>query len=72
MLGNPKFNYEDRVKFFITMDGEKIECIGSVFIVDPWGTFEQNEEVSYDIMVDDFKGNKTLFKHVREGEVELC
>ena len=48
MLGKPKFNYDDYVKF--TIDGT--EVMGQIYIIDAYGTFEQNEEVSYDIMVE--------------------
>ena len=40
--------------------------------MDKWGTFEQNEEPSYDVMIEDFdqKGNACLVKHVRESLIK--
>ena len=62
MLGHPKFNYSDIVEFQI--DGEIL--VGVIEIIDAYGTFFQNEEVSYDIYV---KKNKTLYKHIIESKV---
>jgi len=70
MLGNPKFKVNDKVKFKIIVDGFEKEMEGVVAIVDSYGTFFQNEEPSYDIMVDHFLGGeKTLVKHIRESDV---
>lgn len=69
MIGNPKFKVGDVVKFTIRLeDKTPIECVGTVEIVDRYGTFEQNKYVSYDIMVDDWHntGEKMLVKHVTE------
>lgn len=55
----------DKVSFNL---GDK-EYIGEVFIVDRYGTFEQNEEPSYDIMVDNFNGEQCLIKHVRQSSI---
>lgn len=79
MIGKPKFNYGDKVKFVV---GDK-EYVGEVWIIDKFGTFEDDSDVSYDIMVKDaFKegdeyyrpnrNNDCLFKHISEKEVELC
>lgn len=66
MLGKPKYKVDDVVKF--TIDGKEYE--GEVFIVDAYGTFFQNEEVSYDIMVEDSPfGGSCLFKHIRESSL---
>ena len=53
---------------------EKYTLKGHVYIVDAYGTFEQNEESSYDIMVDD--GDfpieyPCLFKHIRESRLKV-
>ena len=42
-----------------------------VHIVDKYGTIEQNEEPSYDIMVDNFLGGKEpcLVKYIRESSI---
>lgn len=71
MLGKPNYNYGDKVKF--TINGK--EVIGQVEIIDRFGTFEQNEEVSYDIMADEtnpITNSPCLFKHIRESRVEKC
>lgn len=72
MLGNPKYNYEDKVGFWLVpyKETEKKFFIGKVYIIDAYGTFEQNVEPSYDIMVEDFNGSgqPCLVKHVRESE----
>lgn len=71
MVGNPMFKYGDRVGFYIKPYGKdkEIFCEGSIYIIDRYGTFEQDEEPSYDIMVDDWNntGEKMLVKHVRES-----
>ena len=59
VLGKPKFQRGDSVSF---------ECngqikVGLVEIVDAYGTFDQNVEPSYDILV---KSENTLYKHFRE------
>jgi len=67
---SPKYNYDDTVSFKI-IDEDNVEHIltGKVYIIDKYGTFEQNEEVSYDIMVDDYFGHACLFKHIRESRL---
>ena len=60
MLGRPKYKRDEIVQFYIDQ-----ECkIGRVYIIDKFGTFEQQEEVSYDIMVET---ENCLYKHVRES-----
>lgn len=64
MLGKPKYDYNDIVKFKIRMSDEDVEEVeGSIAIIDRWGTFEQNEEVSYDVY--SIKDN-ILYKHITE------
>lgn len=63
MLGKPKYDYDDAVKFVI--DG-KVKH-GCVCIIDKYGTFFDNSDVSYDIMVE---SENTLYKHIREDAVE--
>ena len=63
MLGYPKFNYHEEVEFKI--NDEKL--VGVIEIIDSYGTFFQQEEVSYDIYV---KSNNTLYKHIKESKVE--
>lgn len=65
----PKYNYNDIVSFKIK-DEDDVErtLTGKVYIIDRYGTFEQHEEVSYDIIVDDYNdGNPCLIKHTRES-----
>ena len=70
MIGNPKYNYNDIVSFKIKDYNDKEHILtGSVYIIDRYGTFEQHEEVSYDIMVDDSEEGRILFKHIRESNI---
>ena len=64
VAGKPRFARDDKVVF--TMGEEEIERI--VAIVDAWGTFEQNEEPSYDIFVERYRdtGEPCLLKHIGE------
>ena len=59
MIGKPKYSIGDEVYFLCC--GNKVR--GNIAIVDAYGTFEQNEEPSYDIMVEEAN---TLYKHIRE------
>lgn len=65
----PKYDYNDVVSFKIKDDNDVERILaGKVYIIDRYGTFGQHEEVSYDIMVDDYKdGNPCLIKHIRES-----
>ncbi len=70
--GQPKCKMGEKVGFYLIPYGEDEEdfFMGNVEIIDKWGTFEQDEEPSYDIMVEDFNGKgPTLVKHVRESEI---
>ena len=49
MLGKPRFKREDLVTFNFNIEGEIQKIDGVIYIVDAYGTFEQNEEPSYDI-----------------------
>lgn len=62
MIGKPKYKIEDNVAF--VFKGREIS--GVIYIVDSYGTFEQNEEPSYDIYS---PLENCLFKHVRESSV---
>ena len=61
-IGQPKYQLRNRVRFMFR--DEELE--GIIRIVDAWGTFEQNEEPSYDILCE--KKN-CLYKHVLESEI---
>lgn len=66
----PKYNYNDIVSFKIKDYNDKERILtGKMYIIDKYGTFEQHEEVSYDIMVDDSEEGRILFKHIRESSI---
>jgi hypothetical protein len=60
MIGKPKYTYGDQVK--ISYYGK--ETVGTIVIVDAYGTFEQNDEPSYDVMIE---AENTVWKHVNES-----
>lgn len=60
IIGRPRYDYKDQVQFSF---GDE-QYIGTVYVVDAWGTFEQDEEPSYDILVGD-----CLYKHIRESRL---
>lgn len=60
MKGQPKYNYGDKVSFII--NNEMI--IGEIYIIDKYGTFENDSDVSYDV----FSTEKNcLYKHITES-----
>lgn len=61
MRGKPKFKHEEKVKFKF---GEEIK-VGTIYIIDEYGTFSDPSDVSYDIM-SELDGKKCLFKHITE------
>ena len=71
ILGKPYFKYGDEVGFNLIPYKETKEKFftGKVYIIDAYGTFEQNEEPSYDIMVEDYNGTgkRCLVKHIRQS-----
>lgn len=60
MIGYPKYNFGDIVKFKI--DGKELS--GAIGIVDKYGTFFDDSDVSYDIMV--YEPTKIFYKHIPE------
>ena len=68
MLGRPKFKREDMVTFEVELNGELWKIDGVIYIVDAYGTSDQNEEPSYDIEAF-YNGEVMLFKHIRESQV---
>lgn len=69
-IGKPIYKRGDKTGFYITphKKDEEIFCIGTIEIIDAYGTFEQNEEPSYDILVENFdEKGPCLVKHVRES-----
>ena len=72
MLGEPKYNYKDTVSFEINRDDKVYTLTGKVYIIDSHGTFFDNSDVSYDIMVEEGElpiNYPCLFKHIREDKV---
>lgn len=62
MKGKPKFKHGDTVIFTFVGDEQKV---GTIYIVDKYGTWDDPSDVSYDIM-GELDGQKTLFKHITE------
>lgn len=62
MIGNPKYNIGDAVSFVI--DNKTIN--GEVAIIDKYGTFEDDSDVSYDIYS---KEENILYKHINEKNI---
>ena len=63
MRGYPKFDYDDVVCFEI--DGN--QKIGTICIIDRYGTFFDDSDVSYDILVE---SENMLYKHIKEPRVQ--
>ena len=63
MIGKPKYAYQETVKFVIGGDIK----VGTVEIIDAYGTFFQSEEPSYDVLV---KEENCLYKHIRESNID--
>ena len=63
MIGKPKYAYQESVKFVIE---DEIK-VGTVEIIDAYGTFFQSEEPSYDVLV---KEENCLYKHIRESNID--
>lgn len=62
MLGNPKYTEGDIVKFEFNDEIKE----GTVYIIDKYGTFFDDSDVSYDVLVE--KEN-TLYKHLTESSI---
>jgi hypothetical protein len=62
MIGNPKYNLGDTVSF--VLDDKLI--VGEIAIIDRWGTFEDNSDVSYDVLSE---SQNCLYKHIREDKI---
>lgn len=63
MIGKPKYDVNDIVKFKLPLYDGYVEEWGIVAIVDRYGTFFDDSDVCYDIMNKDIN---TLYKHVNE------
>lgn len=69
MKGKPKYKIGDNVQF--ELEGHIYH--GQVYIVDAYGTWDDDSDASYDIMVNDWGDNhdkECLFKHITERLVE--
>lgn len=62
MIGKPKYKVGDKVSFLFQEEMKH----GTVFIVDKYGTFEDNSDVCYDIINED---ENVLYKHINEKEI---
>ena len=78
-IGEPKFKVGDQVWF--KADGnvatsnegladEFKQPVATVAIVDATGTFEQHDEPSYDLWLEQTDGSKLMWKHIRQSELE--
>lgn len=66
MVGKPKYKYGDKVSF--KLNDKKI--VGIVYIIDSYGTFFDDSDVSYDILATEKNGiDQCLYKHIREDGV---
>lgn len=65
MLGKPKYTRGLNVEFYL--EGKRYK--GDIYIIDSYGTFEDDSNVSYDVMVNNYGENndqECLFKHLNE------
>ena len=62
MIGFPKFNIGDKVHFEFTINNEKYSEDGEIVIVDKYGTWDDDSDVSYDIKLED----GSWLKHINE------
>lgn len=69
-LGKPKYKVGEEVCFVYGKDRDQ-EIKGRICIIDAYGTWEQQEEVSYDILGNSSEESdkRVLFKHIRESEI---
>lgn len=78
-MEEPKYKLGDTVKFTVVIKGKQCTKEGKVYIIDKYGTFENPNVVSYDILVhnDEHLGNinentetapgDCLYKHIPEN-----
>lgn len=68
MRGKSKFDYGQKVRFTISdQEDNAMEKIGSIEIIDRYGTFFDPSDVSYDILVE---AENCLYKHITEKLVK--
>ncbi len=69
MIGKPKYKIGQIVSFEVDMRNRSTQEVvtetkeGLIVVVDTYGTFEDNTDVSYDVFVSD---ENCIYKHVRE------
>lgn len=73
-MENVIFDYGDLVTFKLKHDDKEFEVEGTIEIIDRYGTFEQNDEPSYDIMIFNFceeiaPVGRCLIKHIRQSSI---
>ena len=66
MVGKPKFKQDEEVLFTFPMEEGIRTLKGTIYIIDAYGTFFDDSDVSYDILVEEMN---TLFKHIPEKDV---
>ena len=62
MIGFPKFNIGDKVHFEFNVNDEKYSEDGEIVVVDKYGTWDDDSDVSYDIKLED----GSWWKHINE------
>ncbi len=62
MPGRPRYHCDEMVR----IKRDDAEKVGKVFVVDAFGTIDQNEEPSYDILVEE---DNCLYKHICESDI---
>ena len=67
MKGFPKFKIGDKVHFEFTFNNEKYSEDGEIVVVDKFGTWYDDSDVSYDIRLED----GSWWKHITEKYVAL-
>ena len=62
MRGFPKFNIGDKVHFEFIINDDKYSEDGEIVVVDKYGTWDDDSDVSYDIKLED----GSWWKHINE------
>ena len=65
MLGEPKYKLFEKVRFEFD-DSFKV---GTIYVVDKYGTFEDKTDVGYDILVEE---ENMLYKHIKEEYIKFA
>ena len=62
MRGFPKFKIGDKVHFEFIINDDKYSEDGEIVVVDKYGTWDDDSDVSYDIKLED----GSWWKHINE------